>query len=136
MQIERMLMTIESISGSCIGCHARNSLQEIRFNYYPGPVKLDFNNSSLLADIICRYKFQFEKIIKSTLNKKITVGRKINCVFIEDFKFLTEEDYSRYIRMDRRNGRLEISICGEETERINRISVTGWHRNLLGFNNL
>lgn len=125
MKTEKLLITIESITESGIACSANNISDKVYFVYYPALKKLHFINKNYLAEVICKYHFQFDKVIKSALKGNLTVGQRINCVFIEGFKFLNGEDYNQYIRLDRRNGNLSISVSSEEKNGLCKIYTDG-----------
>ena len=125
MKVEKLLLTIENIAESRIGCRAGYKTDEILFNYYPQREELGFDGNSPLTEILEKNKFQFNKIIKSAMSRKLTVGQSISCVFIEGFRFLSEEDFKGYIRMDRREEKLTLSVCGDESEGIDKIYADG-----------
>ena len=125
MRVEKLLLTIESVTARCIGCHADNHLEEVRFYYYPEQKKLKFREEKHLSEILNQYQFQFEKIIRSAISGKLTVGQKIRCVFLDGFNFLTETDFNNFIRMDRRGGGLRISSSTEESEGLIKIFTDG-----------
>lgn len=123
-QAHKLSLTIRSISDSMISCCAENDIDKICFNYYFNEERLDFPIENELTALICKHQFQFHKILKSAAGKKLKVGQRISCVFIDDFKFLSDADYSHYIRLDRRNG-LEITVCQNETEGLSKIYTDG-----------
>ncbi len=125
MKTEKLSLTIESITGSDIRCCAGNASNSVRFSYNPVSRKLVFEDINGLSELICAYQFQFDKVIRSAIKGNFSVGQKINCVFIDGFNFLKEEDYFRFIRMDRRNGNIKITSEREESEDINKIYTDG-----------
>lgn len=125
MKPEKLLLTIESITESSIGCCANNKSYQLCFNYYPTLKKLEFKDENQLAEVLRKFEFQLKKVIRSALKGKLTIGHQINCVFIEGFKFLNESDYNGFIHLDRRNSDLEISSSKEETEGLHKVFTDG-----------
>ncbi|MCU4164107.1 ribonuclease H family protein [Carboxylicivirga caseinilyticus] len=122
----KLILTIEAINASAIQCYAVDSNDIISyFSYYPGLNRTDFSNNNKLTDILIKNKFQLEKVMLSASKRKIKVGQKINCVFITDFNFLNESDYNQFIRLDRRNGILNISSSPDETKDICKLYADG-----------
>ena len=120
----KLSLTIESISDSMISCCAENELGKVCFDYYFEEQRFDFTTENTLTEIICEQQFQFHKVLKSAAGKKLHTGQKISCVFIPDFRFLSDTDYNNYIRLDRRNG-LKITISTEETQGLCKIFTDG-----------
>ena len=125
MKTEKLEIAIESIAESSIQCCANNRKDRVCFTYNPTQKKLNFVDGNYLAEVIYNYQFQFDKVIQSALRGNIKVGQTINCVFIEGFNFLKEEDFNYFIRLDRRNGNLKISTSQVETERLCKIYTDG-----------
>ena len=94
--MEKLLIEILSITDSGIGCCASNISEAVGFIYSPSRGTLEFVRKSDLSELICRYQFQFEKIIRSAIKGTLIIGQKISCVFIDGFNFLTEADYNRF----------------------------------------
>jgi ribonuclease HI len=59
--------------------------------------------------------------MQSALKRKIKNGQNISCVFLEDFYFLNDRDYERYILMDRHQGGLKISLSDRGLDSVHKI---------------
>jgi ribonuclease HI len=51
-----------------------------------------------------------EKIIHSALKNNIKTEQAISCVFLENFTFLKDGDFSKFIRMNRQDDQLKITV--------------------------
>ncbi|TKG95621.1 ribonuclease HI [Puteibacter caeruleilacunae] len=122
-----LTITVEAIHDNYIGCYISDLQESIRLCYYPEDSTLSINQENNLSRTLHNNKVQFEKVIRSAIKGKMTIGQTINCVFIEDFNFIQESDFSRYIRVDRRNGELAITTSDTGTEEIHKIYADGSH---------
>ncbi len=121
----KLTVKIDAINKQQIGCCISNEAEFNYLSYSPVQRRLTFSEENQLAEVVRRNQFQFEKIIRSAIKGKLSVGQTINCVFIEHFNFLNDDDFSRYIRVDRRNGQLKITTSATGTEGICKIYADG-----------
>ncbi|MBI9067510.1 MAG: hypothetical protein JEZ09_09485 [Salinivirgaceae bacterium] len=121
----KITIQIETISDSIIACYIFNELENNRLNFYTSDGILILKHENTLAITIRKNQFQFEKVIRSALKGNIKVGQIINCVFIEDFNFLNESDFNKFIRVDRRNDKLDITTSDSATTDIHKIYADG-----------
>ncbi len=105
---------IQAVAPSKIRCLVSDQSTFISLEYNPGSESIVFSDRNYLSDTILKNRFQFEKVIRSSIKGNIAAGFTIQCVFIEGFPFLSESDYMRYIHVDRRMGKLDISSCDTE----------------------
>jgi ribonuclease HI len=73
------------------------------------------SSNTYLANTMRKFQLQLGKVLKSAIKGQLEVGQTIHCVFIENFNFLKETDYQKYIRVDRRKG---LDIITSETPMI------------------
>jgi ribonuclease HI len=121
----KLKIIIYAVNEKHIGCHISDEAENNQLNYFLATGNITFTAENQLAKIVRKNLFQFEKVLRSAIKGKLTVGQTINCVFIEGFNFLTDDDFTRFIKLDRRDGRLEISTSENETEGIHKIYGDG-----------
>ncbi len=125
MKTINLILTIHSITETNIVCSANNHSMNVCFSYQLTQGAFFFKSKNRLTEVLAKYQFQFDKVIKSAIKGKITLGTRINCVFIEGFNFLSEAEYNQFIHLDRRNGSLKISSSREETKGLCKIFADG-----------
>lgn len=125
LKIENLQVTITAVSDNEIACTATQHAMNTQFKYHTHAHSLKFNSQNALSQVILKYQFQFNKIIRSAIKGKLKVGQLINCVFIDDFRFLNANDYNQYIRVDRRNNGLQISSSISETAGLHKLYTDG-----------
>ncbi len=118
-------ITIESIRQDKIGCHISGENGELQLLYYPESESIHIATKNQLAETVQKFQFQLVKVLKSAMKGDFTVGQIINCVFIEDFKFLNEKDYANYIRLNRSNGSTEITTHESALENAYKVYADG-----------
>lgn len=116
---------IETIADDKIVCAVFNEKENnrLKFSFSDGCVNLEKENQ--IADSIRINKFQFDKVIRSAIKGNIKPGETINCVFIQDFKFLNNSDFTRFIRVDRHFNKLNICVSDSATSNIHKIYADG-----------
>lgn len=125
MQIVKPIVRIEAIHKLKIECHVSDRNENVRLNYFPEKGIIEFAKHGNLEDLIRKYHFQFEKVIRSAIKGNLSIGQTIHCVFIENFNFLKDDDYTRFIWMDRRKGRLEILTSTTGMSGLHKIYADG-----------
>jgi ribonuclease HI len=127
MDVIKVMLQIKSINGDQVECFLSDEDEKIHLTYLPtlGEIKID--EESDLAATICKLKFQFEKVMRSAIKGNLKPNQTINCVFIEDFRFLEEADFNTYIRVDQRTDELQITTSNTETKSIHKIYADGSH---------
>lgn len=125
MKFVKIIVSIETLQDLEIGCFISDKTESLSLSYFRNKGTIACAEKNNLADVIHKYKFQFDKVMRSAIKGNISVGQIINCVFIEDFNFLNNADYFRYIRMDRRAGKLKISSSKTELKAVHKIYADG-----------
>lgn len=125
MKVNKLTISIETIQEFKIECFVSDETENMHFEYFPEDATIHFAEQNHLSQVIVKHQFQFDKIIRSALKGKLNTGQTINCVFIDGFPFLNDADYSGFIRMDRRNAKLEISTNETETKGLHKIYADG-----------
>lgn len=125
MKVINLIVDIEAVQKSRIGCCVSDKIESIRLNYFPEKGIIEFAEHNYLAEIVHKHQFQFNKVIRSAIKGNITPGQTIHCVFIEGFNFLNDADYTQFILLDRREGKLDISTSETEMEDIHKIYADG-----------
>ncbi|MBN1116108.1 MAG: ribonuclease HI [Bacteroidales bacterium] len=108
MKHYKLKVNIENFNDKEITCLVENNLEIARILYSQQTQEIFFQEDNILAETIRNYQFQFVKILRSAAKGVLCPGQVINCVLIENFNFLNEVDYNKYIRIDTRNNKLEI----------------------------
>lgn len=125
MKVITLTINIDSVQTSKIGCHISDNTENLRLIFSPENETIGFTSHNYLADIVRKNQFQFNKVMRSAVKGNISPGQTIHCVFLEGFNFLDNSDYSRFIVMDRRDGKLEISANEDEMGASHKIYADG-----------
>ena len=128
MNVINLSLIIEEAGREGLICSAECHSKYVRFSYLPESRTIQFDQNNTVSKILEDNQLQFNKVIQSTLKRRIAPGQKIDCVFIEGFEFLEDADFNRYIVMDRRRGQLNISVSDTEIGSVNRIYADGSFR--------
>ncbi|MRT93649.1 ribonuclease H [Ancylomarina sp. 16SWW S1-10-2] len=121
----KLTIQIEAINESNIYCFIFNEVGNIQLNFLISDGSITLNKESQLATIIYNNQHQFEKVIRSVIKGNIKVGQIINCVFIENFKFLKDNDFMKFIRVDTRSGKLDMTMSDSGSRDIHKIYADG-----------
>ncbi|MDD3077790.1 MAG: ribonuclease HI [Paludibacter sp.] len=116
---------IDLVDETKIGCRITDANTSNQLLYYPVERTVEFSEQNVLVGTINKNYDQFEKVIRSAIDGKIRKGQKIRCVFIENFPFLKEADFDKYIIVDRRNNKLEITMQKVPVEEVAQIYADG-----------
>ncbi|GAB7089398.1 RNase H family protein [Marinifilum fragile] len=127
MEIIKIKLQVKSIKEDRVECFLSDENENIRLFYDPDKGEIKFEEESNLAATIHRLKFQFKKVVRSAIKGNLQPNQTINCVFIEDFRFLEEADFNTYIRVDRRKSVLQITTSKTETKDIHKIYADASH---------
>jgi ribonuclease HI len=121
----KIKIQIEVVENVKIGCYIFNETENNRleFSLSDGNITLEKENN--IADLFRNNKIQFEKIIRSAIKGNIKPGQTISCVFIEGFNFISSNDFTKYIRVDRRNAKLNITVSNKASTEIHKIYADG-----------
>ena len=114
MKVITLTINIDSVQTSKIGCHISDNTENLRLFFSADTETIEFYKQNYLAETVRKNRFQFNKVMRSAVKGNISPGQTIHCVFLEGFTFLDNSDYSRFIVMDRRDGKLEISANEDE----------------------
>jgi len=121
----KLTIQIKALNELNIDCYIFNEQENNQLEYRPLDGTCNFKNENQLATTIRNNKHQFEKVIRSAIKGDIKIGQIINCVFLEGYNFLNDDDFTRIIRLDMRNGGLDISTSSYETKDIHKIYADG-----------
>ena len=121
----RVTIQIEAVKETNIDCFISNEAGNNQLNFLISDGTITLFKENQLAVIIRKNQHQFEKVIRSAIRGNIKVGQIINCVFIEDFRFLTDDDFTRFICVDKRNGKLDITTSDSGASDIHKIYADG-----------
>lgn len=127
MEVIKIKLQVKSIKEDRVECFLSDENENIRLIYSPEKGAIEFEEESNLAITIRKLQFQFEKVIRSGIKGKLKPNQSINCVFMEDFRFLEEADFNTYIRVDRRKKNLKITTSNTEMSGIHKIYADGSH---------
>ena len=121
----KLTIQIEAVNESNIDCFIFNEEGNNQLDFLISDGTITLNKENQLATIIRNNRHQFEKVIRSAIKGNIKVGQIISCVFIEDFNFLNDCDFTRFIRVDKRSGKLNITTSNSGTRDIHKIYADG-----------
>ena len=118
-------LRVEAIDEHAIVCHVETASEDNILRYFlaNGAVSLARENHIALG--IRKNPHQLQKILRSAIDGKLRVGQIIRCVFIDDFRFLKNDHFKRFIRLDRRDGKLEITISDTGLPAVHKIYADG-----------
>lgn len=121
----KLTIQIKAVNELKINCFVFNKAGNNQLYYHITDGTITFNKENQLATIIRKNRHQFEKVIRSAIKGNIKVGQIISCVFIEDFNFLSDSDFSKFIRVDKRSGKLDITTSDSGSRDIHKIYGDG-----------
>jgi len=110
MQPITFTLQIKGFDDERIDCAISNAAEDNILTFFTRNSAISFQRENKLAANIRNNKHQLKKILASACCKNLKIGQYIDCVLIENFTFLQKEDFKKFIRMDRRNHRLTLSI--------------------------
>ncbi len=118
-------LRVDKCDQHSLTCHIYNNLEDNFLRYSISTGGVSFSKENTIADGIQNNQHQLQKILKSAIDGKVHIGQTINCVFLDDFTFLKEEDFTNFIRLDRRNGKLDITISDHGLDNVHKIYADG-----------
>ncbi len=127
MKVIKTILQIRSKSTLKIECLLSDGNEKIQLIYFPEEGSIACNEDTHLSQMICKLQFQFEKVIRTAIKGKLSVDQPISCVFIDGFNFLNRVEFNQYIRVDRRNEKLNITANQTEIKDIHKIYADGSH---------
>jgi len=127
VKVFKTILQIRSKSALKIECLLSDEREEIQLIYFPEERSIACTEDTYLSQMICKLQFQFEKVIRTAIKGKLQIGQPINCVFIDGFNFLNPFEFNQYIRVDRRNEKLDIISSPTELDGIHKIYADGSH---------
>ncbi|MDQ2179102.1 RNase H family protein [Marinifilum sp. D714] len=127
MEVIKINLQVKSIQEDRVECFLSDENEHLRLFYDSEKGEIEFEEELNLAQTILSLQFQFEKVMRSAIKGNLRPNQTINCVFIEDFRFLEEVDFNAYIRVDRRTDELQITTSKTETKSIHKIYADGSH---------
>lgn len=125
MNVYNFIVKIKCVRNSEIDCQVYDKDKQVKLIYSLGSETVLFEENNYISEILNTNLFQFGKVIRSAIKGKMKPDHTINCVFIEDFNFLNDKDYLKFIRMDRSRKKLKISTSESEMENIHKIYADG-----------
>jgi ribonuclease HI len=125
MQPFVFVLRVDSIDGCSISCHVGRGREENLLRYGCTDGAVTFAHDNALARGILHNRHQLKKILSSAIDGKLHVGQTINCVFLENFPFLTNDHFNLYIRQDRRKGRVNITTSETGLPEVQKIYADG-----------
>jgi ribonuclease HI len=131
MKMKKITFTlhVEAIDEHKIACHICNKSENNRLRYFFKNGAVSLSKENQLAVGIQNNQHQLQKILRSAIRGTLHVGQVINCVFIEDFCFLEDDNFNRFIRLDRCNGKLDITISDTGLHKVHKIYADGSYNN-------
>jgi ribonuclease HI len=118
-------LQVEAIAEHAIVCHVSNNLEDNSLHYAFADGAVSFSRENQLAADIRKNHQQLQRILRSAVSGKLRVGQIINGVFLEDFHFVKDEHFHRFIRQDRRDGKLHTSISDTGLDKVHKIYADG-----------
>ena len=128
-QVFKIKLTIEAVEKESLSCFLLEGDENLRLDYYPVSSKILFHEKNGLAAIVDRNKTQFEKVIRSAIKGTAVHGQTIDCVFIENFRFLDDGDFNHAIWVDRRGKKIDITTGNPVLENVFEVFSDGSHSN-------
>ena len=121
----KLTIQIKAVNESDIDCFIFNEAENNQLNFLISNGNITLDKKNQLASIIYNNHHQFEKVIRSAIKGNIKVRQIINCVFIENFNFLKDRDFVKFIRVDTRSGKLDITTSDSGSIDIHKIYADG-----------
>jgi ribonuclease HI len=118
-------LRVDSIETCSLECHIWNGSEENRLRYWRENGAVTFSRENGIARGIVNNQHQLKKILSSAIDGKLHVGQTINCVFLENFHFLKNDHFNKYIRIDRRLGKLNITTSDTGMPHAHKIYADG-----------
>lgn len=118
-------LRVEAFAEDKVVCYVRNAREDNTLRYLIDSGSVVFCKENQMAVDIRTNEHQLRKILLSAIDGKMVVGQIIHCVFLEDFRFLEEENFSRFIRLDRRNGKLALTVSDIGFSGVHKIYADG-----------
>lgn len=127
LKIFKITLEIKAIDASKIKCLLYDKHESVNLSYCADKGNIVYDEENHFTEIIRKIQFQFEKVMRSAIKGKLSVNQRVSCVFIENFNFLNDIDYRNYIRVDRRNEKLDITTSKTGMKNIHKIYADGSH---------
>lgn len=121
----KLTIQIKAVSESNIDCFVFNETENIQLTFLVSDGSITLSKENQFAATLLKNRHQFEKVIRSAIKGNIKVGQSISCVFIEDFNFLIDKDFIRFIQVDQRSGKLDIIVSDFGSRDIHKIYADG-----------
>lgn len=118
-------LQVEAIDELQIVCRLRRHGEENYLFYYPADSSVSFTVANQLSSFIATNLHQLEKILRSAIAGKLRVGQLIHCVMIKDFFFLESHHFNSFIRVNRRDDGLKISVHDKGLEPVHKVFADG-----------
>lgn len=118
-------LTVAAIDERTIVCTVCNGGEDNRLCYTVADGDVSLTKSNVLGACIQKNTHQLQKILRSAIEGKLHVGQTIRCVLIDDFQFLQADSFAGFIRLDRRNGKLDMTISDTGLDEVHKIYADG-----------
>jgi ribonuclease HI len=118
-------LKVQSIGKKNVSLIISKDSDSVEVIYTPENEVFTFNSDHVFSVILERNQLQLKKITKTALKSQLNYGQQVRFAFIPDFPFLKEEDFNHFIRLDSRNGTLNITVSKEETNQIYKLYADG-----------
>lgn len=119
------ILHIEAVDEDTIDCHVHHAEEENSLCFSITKGSVSFLRENRLSINIRHNLHQLQKILRSARDGKLHIGQTIHCVFIDNFRFLQEEDFNHFIRLDRVDGKLDITTSANGLANVHRIYTDG-----------
>lgn len=118
-------LRVEEIDNRKINWYVSRHPEENILHYTIETGTVSFSQENLLSVHINKNLHQLKRILRSAIHGKIGIGQTIHCVFLDDFYFLQEEDFSRFIRLDLRGRIPSVTVSDSGFHGVHRIFADG-----------
>lgn len=125
MKIYNFIVKIKAVRNSEIDCLVYDNDIHVKLSYSLESDTVLSEEHNYISETVNTNLFQFGKVIRSAIKGKMKPDHTINCVFIENFNFLNDKDYLKFIRMERSGKKLKIYTSENEMKNIHKIYADG-----------
>lgn len=118
-------ITFIAIDEGVIIFEASDESDKVAVQYEIGYGRFHLMQNNSLSAILSANLIQLQKVIRSFLKGDPAPGQSVHAVFIQDFPFLSGNDYCSFIQIDRRGIQPDIRVSSLETPDICRLYTDG-----------
>lgn len=99
MEIHCLQLNVNIVSSDAMTCSLKDGDNYSYLSLYCDDGLVYKGRSEYLSDVVERHEAQLKKVLKSALKGNIKRDDSISVVLIDDFPFMSKEDYSSIIRL-------------------------------------